>query len=75
MGVAGSGDSRNAARAFGDAATGDPGRAAAAVQAFTRAHSITSAAGVVADTRCLLDGIASHDRFGVLAEVRAAQDL
>ncbi len=57
------------------AATADPARATGAVQAFARAHAVTSAAGVAADTRRLLDGIASHDRSGVLAEVRAAQDL
>ena len=57
------------------AATGDPARATEAVQAFARAHAVTGAAGVAADTRRLLDEIASHDRSGVLAEVRAAQDL
>ena len=56
------------------AATGDPARAAEAVEAFARAHAITSAAGVAADTRRLLDEIASHDQSGILAEVRAAQD-
>jgi len=55
------------------AATGDPVRAAEATQAFARAHAVTSAAGVAADTRRLLDAIASHDRSGVLAKVRAAQ--
>ena len=55
-------------------ATGDPARAAEAVQAFARVDAVTSAAGVAADTRRLLDAIASHDRSGVLAEVRAAQD-
>jgi len=57
------------------AATGDPARATQAVEAFARAHAVTSAAGVVADTRCLLDGIASHDRSGVLVGVRTALDL
>jgi len=55
------------------AAAGDPARAAEAAQAFTRAHAVTSAAGVAADTRRLLDVIASHDRSGVLAKVFAAQ--
>ena len=55
-------------------ATGDPARATEALEAFTRAHAITSAAGVAADTRRLLDGIASHDRSGILAESRAAHD-
>jgi hypothetical protein len=32
------------------------------------------AAGVAADTRRLLNAIASHDRSGILAGVRAAQD-
>ncbi len=57
------------------AATGDPARATEAGEAFAPAHAITSATGVAADARRLLDGIASHDRSGVLAEVRAAQDL
>ena len=57
------------------AATGDPARATEAVEAFARAHTITSAAGVAADTHRLLNMIVSHDRSGVLAEVRAAQDL
>ena len=37
------------------AATGDPARAAEAGEAFARAHAVTSAAGVAADTRRLLD--------------------
>ena len=56
------------------AATGDPARATQAAEAFARAPAMTSAAGVAADTRRLLDVIASHDRSGVLAGVRAAQD-
>jgi tetratricopeptide (TPR) repeat protein len=56
------------------AATGDPAWATQAVQAFARAPAITSAAGVAADTRRLLDAIASHDQSGILAEVLAAQD-
>jgi hypothetical protein len=55
-------------------ATGDPTRAREAVETFARAQTVTSAAGVAADTRRLLNVIASHDRSGVLAEVRAAQD-
>jgi hypothetical protein len=56
------------------AATGDPARATEAVEAFARADTVTSAAGVVAATHRLLDAIAAHDRTGLLAEVRAAQD-
>jgi tetratricopeptide (TPR) repeat protein len=56
------------------AATGNPTRATEAAEAFARA-TVTSAAGVVADTHRLLDGIAAHDRLGILAQVRAAQDL
>jgi tetratricopeptide (TPR) repeat protein len=57
------------------AATGDPARATEAVEAFARAHPINRATGVAADAHRLLDAIASHDRSGILAEVRAAQDL
>jgi tetratricopeptide (TPR) repeat protein len=57
------------------AATGDPARAAEAGEAFAQARAITSAAGMAADTRRLLDGIASHDRSGVLAAIRATQDM
>jgi len=56
------------------AAVGDPGRAAEAGRALARAQAVTSAAGVAADTRRLLGQIARHDRAGILAEVRAAQD-
>jgi tetratricopeptide (TPR) repeat protein len=56
------------------AATGDPARAAQAVEAFAQAQVITSAAGVVTDTNRLLEAIASHDQSGVLTKVRAAQD-
>ena len=56
-------------------ATSDPARAIEAVQALTRLHTFTSAAGVAADTHCLLGTIASHDQAGILAGVRAAQDL
>ena len=56
------------------AATGDPARSTQAAEAFARAPAITSAAGVAADTRRLLNAIASHDQSGLLAGVRAAQD-
>ena len=56
------------------AATGDPTRAAEADNAFSRAHAVTDAAGVAADTRRLLGQIADHDRSGILTGVRAAQD-
>jgi tetratricopeptide (TPR) repeat protein len=56
------------------AATGDPARATPAVEALARAGAVTRAAGVTADTNRLLDAIAPHDRSGVFAEVRAAQD-
>ena len=51
------------------AAAGDPARAAEAGEAFARAEAVTSAAGVAADTRRLLDQIARHDQSGVLAQV------
>jgi hypothetical protein len=44
------------------AVTGDPARAMEAGDAFARADAVTGAAGVAADTRRLLDQIASHDR-------------
>jgi tetratricopeptide (TPR) repeat protein len=56
------------------AAADDPTRAAEASKAFALAHAVTDAAGVAADTRRLLDRIARHDRSGILAGVRAAQD-
>jgi tetratricopeptide (TPR) repeat protein len=56
------------------AATGDPGRAAEAAEAFAGAHNITSAAGVAADTHRLLKAIASHDQSGILVEIRLAHD-
>ena len=56
------------------AAAGDPARATEAAEAFARARTVTSAAGVAADTRRLLDQIAGHDRSGILADVRAAQN-
>ena len=51
------------------AATGDPARATQALEAFTRTYAVTSAAGVAADTRRLLDAIACHDRSSILAGV------
>jgi tetratricopeptide (TPR) repeat protein len=57
------------------AVTGDPARATEAMQAFVRADAVTSAAGVAADTRRLLDGIAAYDRSGIVAKIRAARDL
>ena len=56
------------------AVANDPGRAAEAGEAFARARAVTSAAGVAADTSRLLDKIACHDRSGILAEVRTAQN-
>ena len=56
------------------AVTGDPARATEAGDAFGRADAVTVAAGVAADTRRLLDQIASHDRSGILARIRAAPD-
>ena len=56
------------------AVAGDPARAVEAGEAFVRARAVTSAAGVAADTRRLLDKIACHDRSGILAEIRTAQD-
>jgi len=56
------------------AATADPTRASEAVKAFAQARATTSAAGVATETRRLLNAIASHDRSGILAEVRASQD-
>jgi tetratricopeptide (TPR) repeat protein len=56
-------------------ATSDPARASEAVEAFTQARTITSAAGVAADTQHLLKTIIAQDQSGVLAELSAAQDL
>ena len=56
------------------AGTGDPTRATEAVAAIGRAQAVTSAAGVTADTKQLLDLIAAHDPTGLLGAVRAAQD-
>jgi tetratricopeptide (TPR) repeat protein len=51
-------------------ATRDTTRAMAAVAAFTRARAVTRAAGVAADTRRLLEIIASHDKSGLLITAR-----
>ena len=45
-------------------AADDPGKAVGAGEAFARANTVTSAAGVVADTRRLFDEIVRHDRVG-----------
>ena len=55
-------------------ATGDPARAADAAEAFTRAHAVTRAIGVVADSRRLCETIASHDQAGILADICARLD-
>ena len=56
------------------AATGSPAQAVDAEEAFARARAVTSAPGVLAGTHRLFEQIACHDRSGVLARVRAAQD-
>jgi tetratricopeptide (TPR) repeat protein len=56
------------------AATGNPAQAAEAREAFARANDVTRAKGVVEGTSRLLEQIACHDRSGVLAGIRAAQD-
>ena len=56
------------------AATGDPASATEAGETFARAHAVTSAAGVAADTRRLLVEIACYDRSGVLAQIRDVHD-
>jgi tetratricopeptide (TPR) repeat protein len=53
------------------AIAGDQARATEAEEAFTRARAATSAPGVVADTRRLLDMITAHDQSGVLARLGA----
>jgi tetratricopeptide (TPR) repeat protein len=50
----------------------DPNRAKEAVAALARAHTITRAPGVVADTQRLLQLIASHDAAGIFAELHTA---
>ena len=54
------------------AAAGDSARAREADRAFALAHTVTDAAGVVADSRRLLSQVARHDRSGILSKVRAA---
>jgi len=56
------------------AATGSPAQAVDAEEAFARARAATRARGVRAGTDRLFEQIACHDRSGVLAGVRAAQD-
>jgi Domain of unknown function (DUF4062) len=48
---------------------GDQASARAAAEAFTRARAATSAPGVVADTRRLLDMVTAHDQSGALARL------
>jgi tetratricopeptide (TPR) repeat protein len=48
---------------------GDPARAAEAAEAFARARAVTTAPGVVADTRRLLDLITKHDGSGLLTAI------
>jgi hypothetical protein len=50
-------------------ALGDPARAAKAAEAFARARTVTSAAGVVANTRRLLGIITAHNRSGLLTAI------
>ena len=52
---------------------GDPARVAEAGKAFARAQAVTSAVGVTADTRRLLDRLAPLNPSGV-AKIRAALD-
>ena len=56
------------------AVAADPDRAAQATQAFTQLRTVTTGAGVTADTRRLLTVIAPHDRAGILPQIHAAQD-
>ena len=48
---------------------GDPARAAEAAEAFARARAVTTAVGVVADTRRLLGIITAHDQDGLLTAI------
>jgi tetratricopeptide (TPR) repeat protein len=57
------------------AVTGDPARTSEVAQAFTHARTITSGAGMAADTQHLFEMIAAHDQSGVLTGLSAAQDL
>jgi tetratricopeptide (TPR) repeat protein/cellulose biosynthesis protein BcsQ len=54
--------------------TADPAMAADAVQAFVQASDVISAAGVAADTRRLLNAIASQDQSHLLAGVHAKME-
>jgi tetratricopeptide (TPR) repeat protein len=56
----------------GLALTDEPARASEAAQAFARARSVSSAAGVVADVARMFAVFASADQEGVLAEYRQA---
>ena len=47
----------------------DPARAAEAAEAFVRARGVTTAEGVVADTRRLLGIITAHDQSNVLTAI------
>jgi tetratricopeptide (TPR) repeat protein len=55
-------------------ATGDPATTKDAAMAFARSQAATSPPGVASDTRRLLNQIARHDRSGILAEVRTAEN-
>lgn len=57
------------------AATSDPAWVTEAAQAFTRARTITSAAGVAAETQRLLETVSAHDMSGALTELITEQDL
>ena len=52
-------------------AAGDQARASLAGDALARTHTVTSAAGVVADTHRLFEMITRLDRSGILAGIRA----
>jgi hypothetical protein len=54
------------------AVVGDTALATKAGEAIARAHAVTSAAGVSADTRRLLDKVVCHDRSDILAGVYIA---
>jgi hypothetical protein len=45
----------------------DPARVAEAAEAFVRARAVTTAEGVIADTRRLLGIVTAHDHSGMLA--------
>jgi hypothetical protein len=56
------------------AATADPPMAAA-LEAFTRARGVTTASGVIADTRRLFAQITRHSAINAFADILAAQDI